>query len=54
MSPLRASCRRVVTSTMLRLLPMFSMKISTVSYSPAVSAPEVSSMTLAVLIMRWR
>lgn len=29
-------------------------KISTVSYSPAVSAEERSSITWAVLIIRWR
>lgn len=36
------------------LLPRFSIKISTVSYNPAVSAEERSSMTWAVLIIRWR
>ena len=44
----------VVTSWIRRLLPRFSMKISTVSYSPAVSAEERSSMTCAVLIMRCK
>ena len=45
---------QVVTSWIFRLLPRFSIKISTVSYSPAVSAEERSSITWAVLIIRWR